>query len=94
MAELVKESIVATNGSNQIIHFDGTGDCAKFHKDFNNRMRRKGYGGIVSNDNYEVLLRPDDAFARVANGVYNRDNGGLLLRITRPMEIFSIDVML
>ena len=76
MAEIKRDSIVATDEFNKIIKFDGTGDCAQFHKNFNTCMKEKGYGGIVSIENYEVPLRPDDAFARVDNGVYNRHDGG------------------
>ena len=67
---------MATDECNRAIKFDGTGDCANFHKKFDTCMRERGYGGIVSVDSYEVPLRPDDAFARVDNGVYNRNDGG------------------
>ena len=71
-----QSSVMLTNEFQELINFDGTGDCALFHKQFDACMREKGYGGVVSNNDYEVPLRPDDAFARVEIGVYNRSDGG------------------
>ena len=71
-----QSSVMLTNEFQELINIDGTGDCALFHKQFDACMREKGYGGVVSNNDYEVPLRPDDAFARVEIGVYNRSDGG------------------
>lgn len=76
MSDSKRDAIVAIDEINTILKFDGTGDCKKFHKKFDTCMRERGYGGIVNIDNYEVPLRPDDAFARIENGVYNRNDGG------------------
>jgi hypothetical protein len=53
---------------------DGTGDCGKHERDFDLFAKSRGYAGIVSQDDYEVPVRPDDAFAREAYGRATRDD--------------------
>ena len=53
------------------IHYDGTGNCSLFHEKFDECMTGKGFGGIVSTDDYEVPLRPIEAFHNIDNGDAN-----------------------
>ena len=68
------ENLVAVDRKGKILLSDGTGDCGKHEKEFDIYIKARGFGGIVSHDDYEVPTRPDDAFARMTHGVNTRDD--------------------
>jgi len=61
------ETIILKDENGKTLRFDGTGNCALFHEQFDDGMISKGYAGIVSPDNYEEPLEPEEALRNVAN---------------------------
>ena len=51
--------------------YDGTGNCTLFHEQFDDGMTAKGYAGIISLDNYEEPLEPEEALNNVRNDTAN-----------------------
>ena len=52
-----------------ILKYDGSGNCTLFHEQYDDVMTTKGYAGIVSTNNYEIPIPPEEALHNVANGV-------------------------
>lgn len=69
MTEISKDAPKGEDGKS--LYYDGSGNCQLFHERFDECMKAKGFGGIVDVDDYEVPMRPDDAFQRIANEVGN-----------------------
>jgi len=65
------ETIILKDENGKTLRFDGTGNCALFHEQFDDGMISKGYAGIVSPDNYEEPLEPEEALRNVANETAN-----------------------
>lgn len=63
------ETIILKDENGKNLRYDGTGNCALFHEQFDDGMIAKGYAGIVSPDNYEMPLEPEDALRNIANEV-------------------------
>ena len=61
--------LVLKGEDGKILKYDGTGNCALFHEQFDDIMITKGYAGIVSTSNYEVPIPPEEALNNIANGV-------------------------
>lgn len=69
MTEISKDAPKGEDGKS--LYYDGSGNCQLFHERFDECMKAKGFGGITDVDDYEVPMRPDDAFQRIANEVGN-----------------------
>ena len=58
--------VMARDQKNNILAYDGTGDLALHHRDYDQFMKDNGLEGVIALDDDAVPARPDDAFARQA----------------------------
>jgi hypothetical protein len=71
-----------------ILNYDGTTDCTQFLQWFDAWCESRGFGGVVSRNNYKQPHPPLDAMGRMALGIPNkRGSLGVLQEQNKDMEV-------
>ena len=63
------EEFILLDGDKKRMYFTGNEDFQKHVKAFKARMKVLGHEGIINDDDDQVPVRPDDAYARRAHGM-------------------------
>lgn len=71
------------------LKYDGTTDCTEFFEMFDAYCEKHRLGGVVSRDNFDEPLRPDDSIMRIANGIPNDRDHGYVTNFNRYNSDFT-----
>ena len=76
MTEYMQKLESAKDDKGKVLAYDGTTDCAEFLHQFDAFCESRGFGGVVSRNNYEQPRVPVDVYGRIASGVANERDAG------------------
>ena len=78
MADIGSKWEMPKDDQGHILNYDGTTDCTQFLQWFDSWCESRGFGGVISRNNYEQPHPPLDAMGRIALGHPNeRDQGNV-----------------
>ena len=80
--------LIARDQKNNVLVYDGTGDLVFHHRKYDQFMKDNGLGGVIAVDDDVVPARPDDAFARKANGIANQGDFGAISYYQKAISSF------